>query len=133
MRPKEDKLGVADGIIFEGAEEVSETSEPKKEPKKATPKKQTPKKTPKKEAEEQVVSASGRTYSKYYTPKPKKGARGGTLGRGPVNEKDRIIQFSVSCTAKQKERYKKAAAKEGTRFPDFINNAIQEYIENHDL
>lgn len=74
-----------------------------------------------------------RSYSPYYTPKPKKGSKGGTLGRGAVEESNRKIQFSLTCTLAQKERFVEAAQKAKRKLPDFICVAIEEYIENHNL
>ena len=83
--------------------------------------------------EQKNIPATGRSYSKYYTPKPKIGEKGGIIGRPPINEDDRKIQFSVTCTISEKERYHAAAKADGKKFPDFINAAIQEYIKNHNL
>lgn len=74
-----------------------------------------------------------RNYSPYYTPKPKLGTKGGTLGRGAVSEEERKVQFSLTCTPAQKERFKEAAQKDHRKLPDFICLAVEEYIENHNL
>ena len=74
-----------------------------------------------------------RSYSPYYTPKPKKGSKGGILGRGAVEESNRKVQFSLTCTPAQKERFIEAAKKDRRKLPDFICVAIEEYIENHGL
>ena len=74
-----------------------------------------------------------RSYSKYYTPKPKKGAKGGLLGRGSIEDKDRKVQFSVTCTQSQKERFLKAAQNDHRKLPDFICVAVEEYIKKHKL
>lgn len=74
-----------------------------------------------------------RSYSPYYTPKPKKGSKGGILGRGAVEESNRKVQFSLTCTLEQKERFIEAAKKDRRKLPDFICVAIEEYIENHRL
>lgn len=74
-----------------------------------------------------------RSYSKYYAPKPKTGSRGGVLGRGPVEAKDRKVQFSVTCTQEQKKLFAEAAKKDKRKLPDFICLAIEEYIKNHNL
>jgi hypothetical protein len=78
-------------------------------------------------------STNCRTYSKYYKPNPKVGKKGGVIGHPPVDDEQRKIQFSVSCTLAEKEKYKAAALADGRKFPDFINNAIKEYIKNHRL
>lgn len=132
MRKKEEKttsgFGVADGLDF-GAdiEETVSIEEPtvKTEPKKPTRTK--PTKT------ETAEIDPNRSYSKYYTPKPKKGSKGGTLGRGAVDEKERKVQFSLTCTPAQKERFIEASQKEHRKLPDFICLAVEEYIENHGL
>ena len=117
-------LGVADGFDFE-AELVEEpVIEEVKKPAKAQIK-------PPKEAP--IAVSDGRTYSKYYTPQPKLGKKGGVIGHPPVNDEDRKIQFSVSCTQSQKEQYQAAAKKDGRKLPDFVNRALQEYIEKHGL
>lgn len=74
-----------------------------------------------------------RCYSPYYTPKPKLGSKGGTLGRGSVAADERKLQFSVTCTPAQKERFSEAAKKDKRKLPDFICMAVEEYIENHGL
>ena len=123
--PKVSKpLGVAEGFDFNADNLEDTTSIEVSEPPKA--KKEQPQKSSSNNSEE-------RTYSKYYTPKPKVGKRGGVIGRPPIKEEDRKSQFSVSCTERQKEYYKEAARKDGRKLPDFVNKAIQEYIENHGL
>lgn len=121
-------LGVADGFDFD-AEDYEDTPsiEVKEPPKKTAKIKKEPSKKP------TPTAAGERTYSKYYTPQPKLGKKGGVIGHPPVNEEDRKIQFSVSCTQRQKEQYQEAARKDGRKLPDFVNRAIQEYIENHGL
>lgn len=74
-----------------------------------------------------------RSYSKYYTPKPKKGSKGSTLGRGSIDEKERKVQFSLTCTSAQKERFQKAAKKAQRKLPEFICIAVEEYIEKNNL
>lgn len=74
-----------------------------------------------------------RSYSKYYTPNPKKGSRGGTLGRGAVSDEDRKIQFSVTCTRKQKALFQQAAKNDQRKLPEFICIAVEEYIKTHNL
>lgn len=74
-----------------------------------------------------------RAYSKYYTPKPKKGARGGTLGRGAVDADKKKVQFSMTVTPDQKLRFQEAALKERRKLPEFICLAVEEYIERHKL
>lgn len=125
MRKKEPKpLGVADGFSFdnsssnEGQIIESTTVEPIVQQPSGTA---------------STTAIPQRKYSKYYTPNPKIGAKGGVLGRGPVEESERKVQFSVTCTPAQKEIYQKAALADGRKLPDFINKAIQEYIENHKL
>jgi len=116
-------LGVADGFDFETemdenpAEEVSKSVKSQNKPPKEPP----------------IVKSDGRTYSKYYTPQPKRGKKGGVIGHPPVNDEDRKIQFSVSCTQSQKEQYQAAARKDGRKLPDLVNRALLEYIENHGL
>lgn len=126
---KNDSFGVTDGLDFgmeveEIAEEVVEQSE-------ATPKQS--KKTPAKKAPTNAEVDPNRAYSPYYTPKPKLGSKGGTLGRGAVNKSERKVQFSLTCTPAQKEMFSEAAKKEKRKLPDFICLAVEEYIENHNL
>lgn len=124
MRKKnEASFGVADGLDFDsGIEEITEEAETKMIV--ATEKKSLVKKT---------ETGSKRSYSPYYTPKPKKGSKGGTLGRGAVDESQRKMQFSLTCTSEQKKRFMEAAKKDKRKLPDFICMAVEEYIENHDL
>lgn len=121
-------FGVTDGLDFGmESEELTEVvvEQPAEAPK---PQKKAPaKKTPKAEVD------PNRNYSPYYTPKPKLGTKGGTLGRGAVPEEERKVQFSLTCTPAQKERFKEAAQKDHRKLPDFICLAIEEYIENHNL
>lgn len=74
-----------------------------------------------------------RCYSPYYTPKPKKGSKGGSLGRGPVDASERKVQFSLTCTPAQKKRFMEAAQNDKRKLPEFICTAVEEYIENHNL
>ena len=37
---------------------------------------------------------ANRSYSPYYTPKPKKGSKGGTLGRGAVEESNSCLLYT---------------------------------------
>lgn len=128
MRKKEPKpLGVAEGFSFDN----SDPAEPQvvEEKTEATTILK-PSNAPSSVSAPEVLE---RTYSKYYTPKPKKGTKGGVIGRGPVEESERKVQFSVTCTPEQKATYQKAATADGRKLPDFVNKAIQEYIENHNL
>lgn len=132
MRKKEDKtaggFGVADGLDF-GAD-IEETVTIEEPTTKAEPKPQQKTKPAKTETAE---IDPNRCYSKYYSPKPKKGSKGGTLGRGSVDEKERKVQFSLTCTPAQKERFIEASQKDHRKLPDFICVAVEEYIENHGL
>ena len=132
MRKKEDKttsgFGVADGLDF-GAD-IEETVRIEEHTVKAEPKKPTKTKPAKTETAE---IDPNRSYSKYYTPKPKKGSKGGTLGRGSVKAEERKVQFSVTCTPAQKESFLKASEKEKRKLPQFICIAVEEYIKNHNL
>lgn len=115
---KEELSGVADGFDFTGdTEDVEEEAANKTSAGKT----------------EKVEIDPNRSYSPYYRPKPKKGSKGGTLGRGAVDESQRKIQFSLTCTSSQKERFAQAAKKEKRKLPDFICMAVEEYIENHGL
>ncbi len=90
----------------------------------------------KKISSEKTVKAEvdpNRTYSQYYKPRPQLGSRGGVLGRGAVPKSERKIQFSMTCTQPQKERFADAAQKVGRTLPNFICTAVEEYIENHKL
>lgn len=130
MRKKDDKpiggFGVADGLDF--GNDIEETV--------VTEKLNTaPKRQPKPEPTiiETAEIDPNRCYSKYYTPKPKKGSKGGILGRGSVDEKERKVQFSLTCTPAQKERFIEASQKEHRKLPEFICLAVEEYIQNHEL
>lgn len=122
MRDKSEKKelsGVADGIDFTSdIKDIEEATDENDDSVKETKK---------------VKIDSNRSYSPYYTPKPKKGSKGGTLGRGAVEESNRKIQFSLTCTLTQKERFAEAAKKDKRKLPDFICMAVEEYIENHNL
>ena len=124
IKNQQPPLGVADGFDFEPEQVEEPVMEEVKKPTKA------PSKPPE---EKSITSLDGRSYSKYYTPQPKRGKKGGVIGHPPVNDEDRKIQFSVSCTQSQKEQYQEAAKKDGRKLPDFVNRAIQEYIKNHGL
>ncbi len=87
----------------------------------------------KKESSEEKILDDSRTYSKYYKPHPKKGAKGGALGKPAVDEKERKRSVSIQLSNNQKERYNKAATKDRRKWPDFVVAAIEEYIENHNL
>ena len=128
MRKKEPKpLGVADGFSFDSDDfmESNFTEELSAE--------NTLQKISNVRSSDSTPQVTERIYSKYYTPKPKTGAKGGVIGRGPVKESERKVQFSVTCTPSQKETYQKAAVADGRKLPDFVNRAIQEYIDNHNL
>lgn len=116
------ELGVADGFDFSVDSSIEETNTLKP-----------PADTNKSVQIKNIPDSAGRTYSKYYIPKPKVGKKGGVIGHPPVNENDRKIQFSISCTKDQKQRYQDAAKADGRKLPDFINHAIQEYIDRHNL
>lgn len=77
--------------------------------------------------DEHNVKAEG----SYYHYHPRTGKRGGTLGRPRATIKR--TQISIGCTEEDKELYRKAAAADGRKLPDFVNKAIMEYIQNHDL
>lgn len=128
MRVKNEKptteFGVADGLDF--GNEIDESEKVVEEIAKA-PEKKKRATTPKAEID------PNRSYSKYYTPKPKTGSKGGTLGRGSVAEKERKVQFSLTCTPAQKQRFIDASEKEHRKLPDFICLAVEEYIEKHNL
>ena len=87
----------------------------------------------KKESSDEKSVNDTRTYSKYYKPHPKKGAKGGALGKPAVDEKERKRSVSIQLSNNQKERYNKAAANDRRKWPDFVVAAIEEYIENHNL
>ncbi len=123
---KNDSFGVTDGLDF-----VMEAEEVVEQPV-ATPKQ--PKKTPAKKATTTKAEVDpNRAYSPYYTPKPKLGSKGGTLGRGAVDKSERKVQFSLTCTPAQKEMFSEAAKKEKRKLPEFICLAVEEYIRNHNL
>lgn len=82
---------------------------------------------------EEASTENERTYSKYYKPHPKVGAKGGTIGKPPVEEKERKRSVSIQLSNTQKERYNQAAAKDRRKWPDFVVAAIEEYIEKHNL
>lgn len=123
---EKESLGVADGLDF--SVDIEESTENIPSP--AVLNHSQPEK--KSSAVETDINTN-RNYSPYYTPKPKKGARGGTLGRGAVDPTERKVQFSMTCTPAQKERFLEAAQKEKRKLPDFICLAVEEYMENHNL
>lgn len=124
---KNASFGVIDGLDFGMEEDITEEVVEKTA---ETPKPQ--KKTPAKKTVKAEVDPN-RNYSPYYTPKPKLGSKGGVLGRGAVPEAERKVQFSLTCTPAQKERFTEAAQKDHRKLPDFICLAVEEYIENHNL
>lgn len=118
-------LGVADGFDFDSEEENDFSADEELiEPISVHPASK---------EKNTAITTAGRTYSPYYIPHPKTGKKGGVIGHPPVNENDRKISLSLSCTSAQKELYKAAAKKDGRKLPDFINRAIEEYIEKHKL
>ena len=124
---KNTSFGVTDGLDFGMEEEIRAevVEQPIEIPK---PQKKAPAKKP------TVAEVDPkRNYSPYYTPKPKLGSKGGVLGRGAVSETERKVQFSLTCTPTQKERFMEAAQKDHRKLPDFICLAVEEYIENHNL
>ena len=74
-----------------------------------------------------------RNYSQYYKPKPRYGSKGGRLGRGAVEKKERKVQFSLTCTSTQKELFYTAAKNDGRSVSNFVCKAVEEYIKNHEL
>lgn len=85
-------------------------------------------------AEEPEYDAGGNSpqgVNPYYDYHPKTGKRGGTIGRPRAEEKR--LQISFSCTEANKERFKRGAAADGRKLSDFINQAITEYIKNHNI
>lgn len=119
-------FGVTDGLDFgTGTEEITQQPD-------ATAKSAKKRKDPARKITEAEIDPN-RNYSPYYTPKPKLGSKGGTLGRGAVDKSERKVQFSLSCTPAQKERFMEAAKKDDRSLPNFICKAVEEYIENHNL
>ncbi len=70
-----------------------------------------------------------RVYSPYYTPRPKKGVHGGTIGRASVPAEERKIQFTMTCSPAQKELFMEIAKKEKRKLSEFICYAVEYYIE----
>lgn len=135
MRPKKDKpvvtesSGVAEGLHFDHDEVESQVIEEEAERSREQHKQ--------KESSEVPASPSGSEedskYNKYYRPHPQKGSKGGDLGRRIVPASERKIQFSVTCTPDEKERYVKAAQQDHRKLPDLVTTALDEYIKNHKL
>lgn len=122
MRKKDNAFGVAEGIDFN-----FKTPEPETKAKESDAKvKKTSKLT-------DAEIDPNRTYSPYYTPKPKKGVHGGTIGRASVPAEERKIQFTMTCSPAQKELFKAVAKKEKRKLSDFICYAVEYYIENNNL
>ena len=92
-----------------------------------------PAETPKTKNPKNTAVDTERNYSVYYTPKPKTGKRGGVIGHPPVTAEMRRKPVSFYCSDIDKQRYLEAAKKDGRKFPDFVNKALEEYIENHNL
>lgn len=134
MRKKESKnsYGVADDISFDNESENIDTQPDNLQTSSTEPATPTENNVNKRNTTPTKVDPN-RYYSKYYTPKPRLGEKGGVMGRGAVSESERRIQFSVTCTPEEKELYKNAAKKDDRSFPDFIRKALKEYIENHNL
>ena len=64
---------------------------------------------------------------------PVLGNQGGRIGHPPVPDAQKKKPVSFYCNEEEKQLYQAAAAKDGRRFPDFVNRAIKEYINNHNL
>lgn len=92
-----------------------------------------PAEPPKPKKAKNTTEETERNYSVYYTPKPKTGKRGGVIGHPPVTAEMRRKPVSFYCSDIDKQRYLEAAKKDGRKFPDFVNKALEEYIENHNL
>lgn len=90
--------------------------------------KETPLKERKKQEKETMRTAGSNPYYDYH---PRTGARGGKLG-APRKEQKRT-QISIGCTEEEKSLYKKAADADGRKLPEFVNQAIKEYIQRHGL
>lgn len=126
MRKKEDKKkdpssGVAEGIDFDEDIVNSEIDEEIQEHENI------------KSSSKPSPDTGGSVYKKYYQPHPKVGARGGKMGRPVLDVKVRKVQVNITCTPEEKELYRKAAAKDNRNFPGFVNAALHEYIERHNL
>ena len=94
---KNNSFGVTDGLDF--GMEAEETTEEVVEQPAATPK---PKKTPAKKATTTKAEVDpNRDYSPYYTPKPKLGSKGGTLGRGAVDKSERKVRSEERRVGKE--------------------------------
>ena len=119
-------FGVADGFDF--SSDVSDTEEIEV---KASPPAKKKKEPTIKPATDDIKTKNGIGQNPYYDYHPKKGARGGALG-APRKE-TRRVQISIGCSVEEKQSYQRAAEQDGRRFPDFVNAAIKEYIENHNL
>ena len=124
MRKKErTPIGVADGISFD--EGISEQI-PEQKDFRSTP-----------DIPRQVNSHGSDSPphipKTYYISHPRKGSKGGDLGRRKITPEKKKVQFSLTCTPEQKRRYMEAAELDRRKLPDFINNAIEEYISNHNL
>jgi hypothetical protein len=134
MRKKESKnsYGVADDISFDNESENIDIQPDNLQTNSTEPATPTENNVNKRNTTPTKVDPN-RYYSKYYTPKPSLGEKGGVMGRKSVPKSERRIQFSVTCTPAQKEQFKEAAKKDKRRFTDFICLALEEYIENHNL
>ena len=134
MRKKESKnsYGVADDISFDSESENIDT-QPDNLQTSSTESATPTENSVKKRKTTPTKVDPNRHYSKYYTPTPSIGEKGGVMGRRAIPESERKIQFSVTCTPAQKEQFKEAAKKDKRRFADFICVALEEYIENHNL
>lgn len=119
-------FGVADGFDF--SSDVTEAEEIEV---KASPPAKKKKEPTIKPVSDDVKTEDDIGQNPYYDYHPKKGARGGSLG-APRKE-TRRVQISIGCTVEDKQLYQSAAEKDGRKLPDFVNTAIKEYIENHNL
>lgn len=127
---KNDSFGITDGLYF-GTDDEEITEKVISQPIETQ---NLQKRAP--EQKSVIIKAKvdpNRYYSPYYTPKPKLGSKGGTLGRGAVDKSERKVQFSLTCTPTQKKIFSEAAKKEKRKLPDFICLAVEEYIERHNL
>lgn len=125
-KQKPTDLGVADGFDFSSDVTDIEEIEVKASPPAKKKKEPTIKPVP-----DDVKTEDDIGHNPYYDYHPKKGARGGSLGA--PRKKARKVQISIGCTVEEKQLYQRVAAKDGRKLPDFVNTAIKEYIDNHNL
>ncbi len=133
MARKKPPLGVAEGFDFESESDNNNEATPVAATEIVSGTSNDATETAPIKSDGSPAPGTERSYSTYYTPKPKTGKKGGVIGHPPVSDEMRRKPVSFYCNDVDKQRYLDAAKKDGRKFPDFVNKALMEYIENHNL